>query len=98
MYYVDANAVMNGVMGLLLATGVGLLVVTLFAAGVRGRSGRGMSYLYMLTTLFGCFALVVAVLGFRGQTSAARPWHFFLDMKYQPKYTAQGESKFFPDG
>ena len=57
-----------------------------------------MSYLYMLTTLFGLFAVVVAVLGFRGRTSDNRPWHFFLDMKYQPKYTSQGQSKFFADG
>ena len=26
------------------------------------------------------------------------PWHFFLDMKYQPKYTSQGQSRFFADG
>ncbi len=57
-----------------------------------------MSYLYMFTALFGSFGLVVAVLGFRGRTSDARPWHFFLDMKYQAKYTSQGESKYFADG
>ena len=57
-----------------------------------------MSYLYMLTGIFGAFAVVVAVLGFRGQKSDARPWHFFLDMKYQPKYTSQGQSRFFADG
>ena len=57
-----------------------------------------MSYLYMLTGIFGAFAVVVAVLGFRGQESDDRPWHFFLDMKYQPKYTSQGQSRFFADG
>ena len=41
---------------------------------------------------------MVAVLGFRGQKSGDRPWHFFLDMKYQPKYTSQGQSQFFADG
>lgn len=98
MYYVDTNLLMNWVMGVVLATGVLLLVVTVLATGVRGRSGRGMSYLYMLTTLFVGFGLVVAALGFRGQTSGSRPWHFFFDMKYQPKYSPQGESKFFSDG
>src|SRR5581483_4054932 len=68
----------------------------LVVAGKRG--GPLMSYLYMLTILFGIFALVVAIFGFRGQKSDARPWHFFLDMKYQPKYTSQGQSRFFADG
>ncbi|MDB5309781.1 MAG: hypothetical protein JWO38_3983 [Gemmataceae bacterium] len=98
MYDVDPNLFMNWVVGIILAVGALLLVVTLVASAVRGRSGRTMSYLYMLTTLFLCFGVVVAVLGFRGQHSGARPWHIFLDMKYQPKYTAQGESVFFADG
>lgn len=98
MYYVDTNAFMNWVVGIILVTGVILLVTTLFMSGVRRRSGKVMSYLYMLTALFVCFGIVVAVLGFRGQKTGNRPWHFFLDMKYQPKYTAQGPSKFFPDG
>lgn len=97
MYYVDANVFMNWVMGLILATGVVLLVVTLVLAR-KGRTGTLMSYLYMFTTLFVIFGLVVVVLGFRGQKSSDRPWHFFLDMKYQPKYTAQGPSQFFADG
>jgi mono/diheme cytochrome c family protein len=97
MYYVDANAVMNGVMLTTLGVGVVVVVVTIILAG-RRRSRTTMSYLYMLSALFICFGLVVAVLGFRGRTSDERPWHFFLDMKYQPKYTAQGESKFFADG
>ncbi|MBX9623206.1 MAG: cytochrome c [Gemmataceae bacterium] len=98
MYYVDANVFMNWTVGLVLAAAVVLLITTVFLSSYRGRRGRLMSYLYMLTALFGCFGLVVAALGFRGQHSAARPWHLFLDMKYQPKYTAQGGSDFFPDG
>ena len=97
MYYVDANRLMNGVLLALLGVAALLLVVTLFAAR-RGKRGRGMSYLYMLTALFGTFAIVVVVLGFRGRTSGDRPWHIFLDMKYQPKYTSQGQSKYFADG
>ncbi|MCE9534152.1 MAG: cytochrome c [Planctomycetes bacterium] len=42
--------------------------------------------------------VVVGGLGFRGQTSTSRPWHVFLDMKYQPRYGAQGQSVFFADG
>ena len=97
MYYVDANSVMNWVIGIILATGVFTTVLTLVLAG-RKKTGRVMSYLYMFTTMFICFGLLVAVLGFRGRKSADRPWHFFLDMKYQPKYTAQGPSAFFGDG
>src|SRR5262249_11304350 len=44
------------------------------------------------------FAIIVVILGFRGQDSENRPWHFVLDMKYQPKYTSQGQSQFFADG
>jgi mono/diheme cytochrome c family protein len=98
MYYIDPNVFMNWVVGIILATGALVLVVTILATGRRRRSRRVISYLYMLSALFVCFGLVVAVLGFRGQQSADRPWHFFLDMKYQPKYVAQGESDFFADG
>jgi mono/diheme cytochrome c family protein len=52
----------------------------------------------MLLIIFGVAAAIVGLLGFRGQTSTNRPWHIFLDMKYQPKYTAQGQSPFFADG
>jgi mono/diheme cytochrome c family protein len=97
MYYIDANTFMNAVVAVILGTAALLLAVTLFAA-CRGRRGRGTSYLYMLTALLGTFALVVAVLGFRGRTSGDRPWHFFLDMKYQAKYTPQGPSRYFADG
>jgi mono/diheme cytochrome c family protein len=97
MYYVDANSVMNWVMGIILGTGALTVIVTLFVAR-RGKPGRVLSYLYMLSALFICVGLAVAVLGFRGRKSADRPWHFFLDMKYQPKYTAQGPSSFFADG
>lgn len=54
--------------------------------------------LRMILIIFGAAAVVVGVLGFRGQTSANRPWHIFLDMKYQPRYGAQGQSPFFADG
>jgi mono/diheme cytochrome c family protein len=97
MYYVDANSVMNWMMGIILAGGAFTLVVTLVLA-CRRKSSRVVSYLYMLSALFVCFGLLVAVMGFRGRKSGDRPWHFFLDMKYQPKYTAQGPSKFFADG
>jgi mono/diheme cytochrome c family protein len=99
MYYIDANLFMNAVMAAVLLTAGLLAVVTVVVVGVRGRArGPGRSYLYLLTALFGCFAAVVLVLGLRGQKSGERPWHFLLDMKYQAKYTSQGESKFFADG
>src|SRR5947208_6179745 len=96
MYYVDANRFMNAVLVTILVVTAVLALLSLYASGRKG--GRGKPFLYMLTTLFGTFSAVVLVLGFRGQTSANRPWHFFLDMKYQAKYTAQGASKFFADG
>src|SRR5262245_24809821 len=98
MYMVDANAFMNWVLGIILGMGALCLSVTLGLSVIAGKRGRLMSYLYMFTGLFGAFAVVVAILGFRGKTSDARPWHFFLDMKYQPKYTGQGQSRFFADG
>src|SRR5262245_8676660 len=98
MYYVDTNLFMNVVLWAILATGGLLLAVTTGLSVIAGKKGRVMSYLYMLTTLFGLFGIVVAVLGFRGQKSDNRPWHLFLDMKYQPKYTSQGQSRFFADG
>src|SRR5215218_5483390 len=97
MYYIDTNVLMNFVVVAILGTAALLFVVTLGAAWA-GRRGRKMSYLYMLTALLGSFAVVVAVLGFRGAKSGDRPWHFFLDMKYQGKYTSQGQSKYFADG
>jgi mono/diheme cytochrome c family protein len=99
MYGIDANEFMTAVMLAILGTGALLLVVTLGYVIVTGRKGGYvLSYLYMFSALFGVFGLVVGVLGFRGQKSDARPWHFFLDMKYQPKYTSQGQSRFFADG
>ena len=97
MYMIDANVFMNWVMAVTLAVG-GVVVLVTLALAARGRKGALMSYLSMLSGLFAAFAVVVVVLGFRGQKSANRPWHFFLDMKYQPKYTSQGQSKFFADG
>jgi mono/diheme cytochrome c family protein len=97
MYYIDTNVLMNVVVAAILGTAALLFVITLYAAWA-GKRGRTMSYLYMLTALFGAFALAVVVLGFRGAKSGDRPWHFFLDMKYQGKYTSQGQSKYFADG
>lgn len=54
--------------------------------------------LRMILIIFGVAAVIVGLLGFRGQTSSNRPWHVFLDMKYQPRYGAQGQSTFFADG
>ena len=54
--------------------------------------------LRIILIIFGAAAVVVGLLGFRGQLSANRPWHVFLDMKYQAKYGAQGQSAFFADG
>lgn len=98
MYSIDANVFMNAVMLGILSIGVLLLSVTLTLVVAGKKSGVLMSYLYMLTILFGIFGVVVAMLGFRGQASGNRPWHIVLDMKYQPKYTSQGQSKFFADG
>jgi len=98
MYYIDANAFMNWVLYGILGTAALLLAVTVGLSVIAGTRGRLMSWLYMLTGIFGAFAVAVAALGFRGKISDARPWHFFLDMKYQPKYTSQGQSRFFADG
>jgi hypothetical protein len=54
--------------------------------------------LRMLLIIFGAFAVIVGGLGARGQPSSNRPWHVFLDMKYQARYSAQGQSDFFADG
>src|SRR5262245_8525789 len=97
MYYIDANVFMNAVVAAILGTAVLLFGATLFAARL-GKRGRVMSYLYMLTAIFGTFAVAVVALGFRGAKSGERPWHFLLDMKYQAKYTSQGQSKYFADG
>lgn len=99
MYYVDANLFMNAVVAAVLVM-AGLLAALSVAVAVfrKKKGGPLTSYLHMFTALFGCFALVVVVLGFRGQKSDARPWHFLLDMKYQGKYTSQGQSRFFADG
>ncbi len=97
MYYIDTNILMNAVMlGILGIAGL-LLVITLVGAW-RGGRGRVMSYLYMLTAIFGTFAAITVALGARGSLSRDRPWHFFLDMKYQGKYSAQGPSRYFADG
>jgi mono/diheme cytochrome c family protein len=97
MYSIDANTFMNAVLLAIVGAAVLLLCATLLGSWL-GKRGRVMSYLYMLTALFGTFAIVVVVLGFRGARSGDRPWHIFLDMKYQAKYTSQGQSRYFADG
>ena len=97
MYAVDTNSLMNAALTAILGTALLLFAVTLFTAWA-GKRGRSMSYLYMLTAIFGMFAAAVVVFGVRGQRSGERPWHFFLDMKYQPKYTSQGQSRYYADG
>ncbi|MFM8272492.1 MAG: c-type cytochrome [Gemmata sp.] len=97
MYGTDPNVFMNGALSAILSGAAVLLAVTALASWLGAR-GRAMSYLYMLTALLVTFGAAVAVLGFRGRASADRPWHFFLDMKYQAKYTSQAGSKFFADG
>ena len=54
--------------------------------------------LRIVLILFGIAAAAVGALGLRGQLSSNRPWHVFLDMKYQPRYSAQGQSTYFADG
>jgi mono/diheme cytochrome c family protein len=99
MYAIDANLFMNWVLGVTLAAaGLVFALTAGVAAFGRRKGGPVLSYLYMLSALFGVFAVAVVILGFRGRTSDARPWHVFLDMKYQPKYTSQGPSRFFADG
>jgi mono/diheme cytochrome c family protein len=99
MYGIDANVFMNWVLGITLGVGGVVFALTVALAVFGGKKTEPvMSYLYMFCVLFGVFAVVVVILGFRGQTSDNRPWHVFLDMKYQPKYTSQGQSRFFADG
>lgn len=52
----------------------------------------------MFAGIFAVVAVIVGTLGFRGQLSGSPPRVVFWDMKFQPKYTAQGQSRFFPDG
>lgn len=99
MYSIDASEFMNGVIALIVALAGLLFLVTLGYAAITGkRRGPVLSYLYMFTGLFGTFAIAVFVLGLRGSKSSSPPWLFFLDMKYQAKYTSQGQSLFFADG
>jgi mono/diheme cytochrome c family protein len=54
--------------------------------------------LRIILLIFGIAAVLVGLLGFRGQISSNRPWHvWFPDMYYQSRYSAQGESEFFAD-
>jgi mono/diheme cytochrome c family protein len=99
MYAIDANLFMNSVLVAVLVAGAFIFCLTLAVAAIGTPRLKGaLSYLYMLSALFGVFTVVVFILGFRGKKSDNRPWHVFLDMKYQPKYASQGQSKFFADG
>jgi mono/diheme cytochrome c family protein len=42
--------------------------------------------------------MVVAIFGFRGDTSKRTPFEIFNDMDHQPKFKAQNPSLFFADG
>lgn len=97
MYDIDPNLFMNITMLSILGAFVVFFALTLLGAAIRFRP-RIMSYLVMFTAMFGLFALAVAILGFRGRTSTERPWHVFLDMKYQGRYRPQAQSSFFADG
>jgi len=99
MYMIDANLFMNWTLGITLGVGAAVFVLTLaFSVFGGAKTGPVLSYLYMFSVLFGMFAAAVVILGVRGMKSDNRPWHFLLDMKYQPKYTSQGQSKFYADG
>lgn len=99
MYLIDPNLFFNAILVLTVAAGVGVFLLTAAVAIYGGPRTRPLlSYLYLLCGLFGAFVAVVLVLGLRGQKSDARPWHIFLDMKYQPKYSTQGPGRFFADG
>ncbi len=48
--------------------------------------------------VFVCIAVAIPIVfGLRGSRSDGRPLMVFFDMDFQPKYRAQGESKFFAD-
>jgi len=51
---------------------------------------------FFLIFFLACIA-VVAIAGFRGQTSAKPPIQIFPDMKWQARYDAQHESGFYSD-
>lgn len=97
MYSINPNTFMNAVVLTIVGMAVLTIGITILVAWM-GLRGRVLSYLYMFSSLLGTFALVVVVLGLRGQKSDSRPWHIFLDMKYQAKYTSQGASVYFADG
>ena len=42
--------------------------------------------------------VVVSLMGYRGTVSERRPFVIIPDMVVQPRYQAQGESRFFSDG
>jgi mono/diheme cytochrome c family protein len=52
---------------------------------------------YFFLAFFLAVVAVVAVAGFRGETSAKSPIQIFNDMKWQPRYDAQHESGFYAD-
>ena len=70
MYSVDANLFMNAVVVAVLGTGAVFLLATLLVSTLRPGWRRGLSYLYMLTALFACFGVAVAIDSVVGQTIA----------------------------
>jgi hypothetical protein len=79
--------------------GVLLPVTALSTLGIINFRAFVRNYLW-LVVLFVTFIPIglIVTLGIKDQRTGNRPFHFFLDMKYQPKYTAQGQSQFFADG
>lgn len=55
-------------------------------------------YGWIILTAAAVPVVLVLMLGVRGQRGPGRPFHFFYDMKYQPKYVPQGQSAFFENG
>ncbi|MEI8340681.1 MAG: cytochrome c [Verrucomicrobiota bacterium] len=55
-----------------------------------------LRYFFLAIILLG--AAIVAVAGFRGEKGTKPPIQIFNDMKWQPRYDAQHESRFYADG
>jgi mono/diheme cytochrome c family protein len=53
---------------------------------------------YFFIALFLVSAVVIGLAGHRGQTSAKPPVQIFNDMRWQPRFDPQHESRFYADG